>query len=182
MSSGSLEQIIGDMVRRLDAVGAQGGGTPSLPGDPLDQIEALMPVDPVLAALHKEYLDANARHKKLARESGVGDPMTEVAADMLDSARSALQTRLIELQECRERETGQALARSLRRRGAEQEVLQARAAMEKRKREKDSDVFFWFAVMYWIIGQTFSATKKRLSVANDFALVSVCRDEQAVCA
>ncbi len=180
MSNGSLEKIISDMVRRLDSVRADDKAAPEQSSDPLQEIEAFMPVDPVLASLHKEYLDANARHKKLARENGLGDPMTDVANDMLDSARSALQTRLIELQESREQEVNDALASSLRKRRAEQEVQQARASIEKRRQERDSDVFFWFAVMYWIMGQTFKATGKRLSAANDFALVSVNDDKRAV--
>lgn len=180
MSKGSLEKIISDMVRRLDSVRAEDGTAPEHSSDPLQEMEAFMPVDPVLASLHKEYLDANARHKKLAHENGLDDPMTDVASDMLDSARSALQTRLIELQESREQEVSDALASSLRRRRAEREVQQARADIEKRrKEERDSDVFFWFAVMYWIMGQTFKATTKRLSAANDFALVSVNDDKRA---
>ena len=175
MKKGSLEMTISDMIRRLDAVRAadkDSVDSPASPGEPLQDIEAFMPVDPVLAALHKEYLDANACHKKLLRENGLNDPMAEVAADMLDSARSALQTRLIELQESRELEVQEALVRRLRARRAEQEAAQVRARIEKREKDKDNDTLFWFSVLCWLMDRTLTATRKTLSAANDFAIVS----------
>lgn len=173
MDNGSLESVIADIIRRLDGVHA-GQGDHAGHADPLRQLEAFMPVDPVLARLHKDYLDANRNHKKLAETHGMNDPMTEIAADLLDSARSALQTRLIELQESRAREVNEALGRRLRSRRAEQEAAQARAAIARREQDRESDGFFWFVVMYyWLMQQTFITTRKRLSAANDFALATV---------
>lgn len=168
MKKGSIETIIGEMIRGLDCIGPDDEQASGLYGE----IDAFMPVDPVLARLHKEYLEANAQHKRLLRERGARDPMAEVAADMLDSARSAVQTRLIELQELREEETREALERSLRARRAGQEAAYARALIEKRNRDKSGDLFFWMVMLYWVMNGTMAATRKKLSAANDFALVS----------
>lgn len=172
MKHGELELVIKEIIRRLDGLHTDPDSGRAA-GDPLQQLEAFMPVDPVLARLHKEYLDANRHHKTLAEKHGLADPMTEVAADMLDSARSALQTRLIELQEMREAEVEEAIIRRLRARRAEDEAALARAAMEKRAKDRDGDGAFWFMLLYyWLMRQTFVATGKRLSAANDFALAN----------
>ncbi|MES2729001.1 MAG: hypothetical protein V4621_02740 [Pseudomonadota bacterium] len=53
--------------------------------------------DPVLASLIKQYLNSSRQHKDLLRTNGMQDAMVDVAADMVDSAWCALQTRLLEL-------------------------------------------------------------------------------------
>jgi hypothetical protein len=53
--------------------------------------------DPILASLIKQYLNASRQHKGLLKSNGSQDAMVEVAADMVDSAWCALQTRLLEL-------------------------------------------------------------------------------------
>ncbi|MCB9990587.1 MAG: hypothetical protein H6867_04295 [Rhodospirillales bacterium] len=188
MKKGSLEKTISDMVRRLEAARASDTNGDSMSASPagsdcpLKDIEAFMPVDPVLASLHKEYLEANANHKKLARQNGFNDPMTEIAADMLDSARSAMQTRLIELQESRELEVQEALVRRLRARKAEQEASQVRARIAKRAKDKENDTLFWFSVLCWLMDRTLIATQKTLSAANDFALVAVVSGKEVAAA
>lgn len=167
MKKGSVETVIDEIIQRLEETGPNGEAG-CLSGD----IDAFMPVDPVLARLHKEYLEANMRHKQLLRERGKHDPMTEIAADMLDSARSAVQTRLIELQDIREEETREALARSLRARRAEQEALLARQLIAQRSRDKSSDLFFFMVMLYWLMNCTMMAARRKLSAANDFAAVS----------
>lgn len=54
--------------------------------------------DPLLASLIKQYLNASRQHKSLMKLHGYHDPMADVAADMVDSAWCAVQTRIIELQ------------------------------------------------------------------------------------
>ncbi len=177
MKPDSLESIISDMVRRLDVVRPEDQGK----GDPLSEVEAFTSADPILAALHKQYLEANVQHKKLIRENGLDDPMAEIAADMLDSARSAVQTRLLELQDTRTEEVRETLQRKLLARQARKEVSKSRELIKKRRADYDSDLFFWIMVFYWLMTRTIFATRKRLSAANDFALVSSFREQQSVC-
>lgn len=56
-------------------------------------------VDPVLASLYKQYCAAKENLGKLLVEKGASDPMTEVAWDVHDSLRSAIETRLLELKD-----------------------------------------------------------------------------------
>ena len=67
------------------------------PDDLPIELQAFMAIDPLLADLHKQMVDARAQHSKLAKLRGVADPMTDVANDMMDSARTAFETRLLEL-------------------------------------------------------------------------------------
>lgn len=65
--------------------------------DFLSAIDVFVSIDPVLGALHKEYLDTRARSGGVARRFGADAPMAVVAADVAASAESAFQTRLIEV-------------------------------------------------------------------------------------
>ncbi len=56
-------------------------------------------IDPVLASLYKQYLEAKETLGKLLVKGGDQDPMTEIAWDMHDSLRSAVETRLLELKD-----------------------------------------------------------------------------------
>lgn len=67
------------------------------PDDLPAELQAFMAIDPLLADLHKQMVDARAHHTKLAKLRGPADPMTDVANDMMDSARTAFETRLLEL-------------------------------------------------------------------------------------
>lgn len=177
MKQCSLEAIISDMIRRLDTIRPDGQDTPSA-DDPLREIAALAATDPVLAALHKEYLEANSRHKKLVRENGADDAMAEVAADMLASARSAVQTRLIELQDVRESEGRAVLERRMLAKKAEQEAARSILNAEKRKNAQGADLFFWLVMFYWFMNRTIIATRRTLSAANDFAIVCNASSDQ----
>lgn len=65
--------------------------------EPLSELDAFLTMDEVLVHLHTEFLNAKAYHERLVRENGADDAMTEVAADMMDSAWCAMQTRLMEV-------------------------------------------------------------------------------------
>lgn len=56
-------------------------------------------IDQVLASLYKQYLEAKENLGKLLVDRGAQDPMTEIAWDMHDSLRSAVETRLLELKD-----------------------------------------------------------------------------------
>lgn len=66
-----------------------------------DMIHIYVSVDPVLATLYKQYCEAKENLGKLLLTKDVQDPMTEIAWDMHDSLRSAIETRLLELKEDR---------------------------------------------------------------------------------
>lgn len=70
--------------------------------EPLSELEAFISMDEVLAHLQREFLNAKASHERLVRENGADDAMAEVAADMMDSAWCAVQTRLMEVRSKRE--------------------------------------------------------------------------------
>lgn len=63
----------------------------------LDELQAFILIDPLLAGLQKEYLDARATRAQAQREYGAGDGMTDMAMMMEDSAWCAMQTRLMEV-------------------------------------------------------------------------------------
>ncbi|WP_435641074.1 hypothetical protein [Micavibrio aeruginosavorus] len=60
---------------------------------------ALRAVDSLLAHLHKQALDAEIHFKRLEQQRGAKDPMAQIAADMMDSAKSAYLTRMLEARE-----------------------------------------------------------------------------------
>jgi hypothetical protein len=68
----------------------------------MDELEAFIAIDPLLANLNKDYLEAKNHHKALIAQFGANDPMVEVALDMEDSAWCAMQTRYLELRDQRE--------------------------------------------------------------------------------
>jgi len=174
MKQGSLDKIIVEVMQRFESSDMDEQDACAF----ADDIYAYMPPDPVLARLHKDYVEASKRHRQLVRFRGPRDPMAEVAADMLDSIRSAVQTRLIELQDMREEETRAELERTIRARQAEQEAAFARQLIEKRQKDRASDLYFWAMMMYWLMNCTFVAAHKKLSAANEFAMASGTRQKR----
>ena len=177
MKKGSLEKIMAEMAGRLDAtqpMSALAKSSRDIVEDALDQ----MPTDPILSALHKEYQEAKNAHRQLVQSNGIDDPMTEVAADMLDSARSAVQTRMLELKEWREQEIKEISEVRQRRQKAEFDAARLRSFFKKRKQEHEDDLFYWIVVMYWLSTQTLKLARKKLSAANDFALVSISTNDK----
>lgn len=65
--------------------------------EPLGEMQAFLQLDPLLADLHKRYLDAKSTRLQTQKEYGSGDGMTDMAAMMEDSAWCAMQTRYMEL-------------------------------------------------------------------------------------
>jgi hypothetical protein len=64
---------------------------------PVTELEAFTRFDPLLARLHKEYLDAKAIRCKSEKDFGRCDPMTDMAVMVEDSAWCAMQTRYMEV-------------------------------------------------------------------------------------
>lgn len=63
----------------------------------LSEIDAFTTLDPLLASLHKEYLDARNVRLCARKDYGAGDGMTDMAALLEDSAWCAMQTRYMEI-------------------------------------------------------------------------------------
>jgi len=114
----SLHQIMNEIAGRIDTLQPSFAGEKDEFGhfkptdkqqaqlrgdkDALSEVEAFMQLDPLLAQLHKQFLEAKIYRKELSAANGPNDPMTEVALDMEDSAYCAFQTRYIELRQVRD--------------------------------------------------------------------------------
>lgn len=69
--------------------------------EPLTEIQAFAALDPLLAGLQKEYLDARAIRLKSQQDYGLDDAMTDMAQWSEDSAWCAMQTRYLEVRDDR---------------------------------------------------------------------------------
>lgn len=121
------------MARRMDAI---------RPLDqprtcPLSELEAFIRLDPVLADLNKQFLDAKSNHQKAAQKHGCRDCLTEIAGEREDSAWCAMQTRYIELR--RQREMMERAQRMMRQ--AECDLEEGRIGDGDRESQKRAIVF-----------------------------------------
>jgi hypothetical protein len=143
-----LHQIMNDIAGRLDAIcpaHEMASSSPLSPTkkkkraplEPLGEMEAFMQLDPLLADLQRQYIDAKLQRQELCKAHGDKDPMSEIAMDMEDSAWCAAQTRYIELRQIRDM-----MAKVQRLMHERDEEI----ALEKRKeQEKDFMSFFLLA-------------------------------------
>lgn len=96
MEKPSLKSLMNAMISRLEFAHLDDIGTiPEEKHWPL--IGVYMQVDSVLAALYKEYCEAKQMLGNMMVSGKSDDPMTEIIWDMHDSARAAVETRLLEL-------------------------------------------------------------------------------------
>lgn len=92
-NSTPLMQVMNEVSSYLDKAGME----PSRPVRTLDEFEAFVFLDPLLAGLRKQFLDAKANRQRAVMEYGADDGMAELAAMLEDSAWCAMQTRYMEL-------------------------------------------------------------------------------------
>lgn len=132
MSKSSLTSLMNDMVGRLDDLLPEEETLPIPEERYWDKIGVYMRVDPVLAQLYKQYCEAKDRLGALLSGPNSNDPMTEIAWDMHDSVRSAIDTRLIEM------ESNPSVQAKIE---ATQEAMreQARAEQKARKAKREND-------------------------------------------
>ena len=90
-----LLEIMNEVSARLDRAPASIRSTARC--EPLDEMQAFLQFDPLLADLHKRYLDAKSTRIQACKDYGAGDGMTEMTAMMEDSAWCAMLTRYMEL-------------------------------------------------------------------------------------
>lgn len=92
----NLMDVMNEVSSALDA-----GSFASVPSKvssaPLGEMEAFRQLDPLFAALHKEYLDTKRIRIQAVQEYGADDAMTELAQWAEDSAWCAMQTRYMEV-------------------------------------------------------------------------------------
>lgn len=118
----------------------------------LTELQAFLLIDPLLARLHKEYLDAKDTRCKSEKDFGKDDPMTDMALLVEDSAWCAMQTRYMEVR----------ADRAL--------MLQAQSLMEeerakekqRKEREKTADALRLFDYMEMLM----RVRKKEISSLN----------------
>lgn len=167
----SLETVMVEMVQRLEALCRDGG---RVAAQPLDEFEAFMTVDPLLAMLHKQLAEARVHYNSLKQKRGASDPMTEIAADQAESAESAMQTRLIELRSDRSKQ-GEVLRHIRRAKEDAERALQQISAQEVLRRidiadDQNDDAALAFALMTIMkrAQGTRPARARRLSMAHTF--------------
>lgn len=162
-------------------------GLPEDAAEMLTSVQAFIAVDPLLASLHKQSVDAKARHGALIKSHGKHAPMTIVAADMSDSAESAFKTRLIEVKRnCELRARARALRRKLKvlaemehnaksvRRHArmQEEYHRQRRDGRTRVRKEAEDSHALLLWLWWMLYFTSKRATRALSLANAFAQVN----------
>jgi hypothetical protein len=180
----SLHDIMNDMVRAPATL------IPQKEISPAAEADAFIALDPLLAGLHKQMLNAQAQLKKLKKSNGKKDAMTAVAADMLDSARSAFETRLIELR--RDHFKIRAARRLLRKADEKAAQEQAKTALQYQVRlqaffdeqnyryekeglrREERERHRWLLFLFWLLQ---SARPAQASLAVHFT--SACLIEEA---
>ena len=107
-----MRQNIEELIAGFDATSppAAYADADAAPGD----VAYYIALDPLLAQLYKDYRDTQAYYARLDDGGQRNAAMRDVAQDMVDSAWSALQTRLIELREGDETVTAMQAMRNLR--------------------------------------------------------------------
>lgn len=129
--------------------------------------EALVMLDPLLAGLQKQMLNATADYERVRTKHGKNDFISHIASDRLDSARCAFQTRLLELKSQRHvliearalmRETAEAA--DIARRNRALACLQRwKLAMDeecarifdRKKRAKKAEDNYYFYMLFWLV-------------------------------
>lgn len=124
----------------MEVMNRLAGGSLEIAEDILPHEDDFIRTDSIASDLHRQYRTALRQKEKLTAENGVDDPMAEIAQDLADSARSALETRLIELR--REQESVDR-ARQLRVMEKEEQI-RARA---QEKRETAMALFYRLQMM-----------------------------------
>jgi len=155
----SLQDAMMAVTQRMETLRAP---EPENVRNSMSELEAFIRLDPLLADLHKEFLDTKHNRKKLMAENGCDDPMASVAADLEDSAWCRMQTRYLELRDQR------VLMRRAQRLMREEEVQAAKAKQESEKARRGEIYYMvmlmeqervrrglpglleWFVFMIWV--------------------------------
>ncbi len=135
-----------------------------------DEMAAFMQVDPVLASLNKQYLDAKSIRRQSEKEYGANDGMTMIAADMEDSAWCAMQTRYMELRgdkammKAAKEKMAEEAEREERAKNLEKEEEQRRTAeriqmLETIEKRNQADLLFLLVIWYVMMNERWSVLR-----------------------
>lgn len=185
MKNRDLQSIIKDMAARLDQHRTADDGHAGL--SMLTEIEAYMAVDATLARLYKEFADARLSRRRALEQHGAHSAFADIAGDLEESAKSAMETRMIELREDSikksmvERMLAHSQMATMHGYRAERAQWYAErqatyyaeeryeAALATKRRQEGEDSFMSLMVMWWVMRQMVHRTQARLSLANSFA-------------
>ncbi len=174
MSEASMQNIMREMAQRLQTA----HDAPQAVG--LDVAARYASVDTLLGDLYKRYLEACRNLEKVAARHGDRAPMTEIAADMRDSALCAFETRLLELRQCQnaalaaaqkaEEEARLLSASSKTRQAAAQTAaFSYRQQLAEKARRAGEDSFLMVLFLLWMLRSALRQTEYNLSIAGCFA-------------
>lgn len=129
METVSLQQVMNDMARRGITVTPIDSDAKT---KTLSELDAFIQLDPLLADINKQYLDAKNHRRALQKQFGQDDTMAEVAMDMEDSAWCAMQTRYLELRAQSD------LMRQVQKmiRDCEQKIIEQKKSAEEKERKR----------------------------------------------
>lgn len=154
---------------------------------PVDAWESLLARDLLLAMLQKDQKEARARYEQLLRAHGPHDPMTVVARDVMDSAQSAFDTRLIEVRQDQKIDrtaqqdavmTRLDAARNeiSRRRRTEQQAFRQKKDTEDKARKaarEAAETFLLTVFFFYMLQRMLTASRRRLALAAAFLQASL---------
>lgn len=185
MKNRDLQSIIKDMAARLDQHRTVDDGHASL--SMLTEIEAYIAVDATLARLYKEFADARLSRRCAREQHGENSAFADIAADLEESAKSAMETRMIELREDSikramvERMMAHSQMATMDSYRAERAQWYAERqaayyaeerygdALATKRAQEGEDSFLSLMVMWWMMRQMVHRTQARLSLASSFA-------------
>jgi len=154
-----------DMVGRLDDLLPE-TEVPNIPEERYwHMIGVYRQVDPLLNQLYMQYNEAKSRLGTLLAGADPHDPMTEVAWDMHDSLRSAIDTRLIELENAPDI---QSKVEAL------QEGMRDKSRKEQKSRKAEREASSFHNIVNFLIWTqlVFRDNRLRENLAQDFAQAS----------
>lgn len=155
MSGNSLTSLMNAMINRLEFT--QTDEISAIPEDRYwHMIQIYIAVDPLLASLYKQYCDTKDNLGRLVISHGSEDPMTEIAWDMHDSARSAVETRLNELKADKE-----VTDRAVR-------LNQARQAPAMIREKKSTDAFNDMMTFWLLASMAMNNRQYQQDIRRDF--------------
>ncbi|PZO86722.1 MAG: hypothetical protein DI626_05770 [Micavibrio aeruginosavorus] len=163
-STAQLQEIMNAVSGHLDSV----LDAPAIaPVRADDEMAAFLLIDPLLAGLNKQYLDAKSMRRRSEKEYGADDGMTIIAADMEDSAWCAMQTRYMELrndkavmkvakEKMAEEAEREARAKNLEKEEEQRRSVERAQMLEAIEKRNQSDFLFLIIVWYVMMNDRWS--------------------------
>lgn len=158
----NLHNVMNEVSLRLD----QAAPACASPAKALDELQAFVILDPLLASLYKQYQDARQHRAQAAKDFGRQDGMTDMASILEDSAWCAMQTRYMEMRAIR---SMMAQAQKIR---EETRLEEERLLQEKKEREARE------ALEQMQLFSKMHAPKQKSEISLWFAYIMLFGDDQ----